>query len=54
MSIDIKDIKGELSQLCENDLNILNKMKDDKIINKDLYQKCVLNKIDFLEITKKL
>ena len=39
MSIDIKDIKGELSQLCEDYINILNKMKDDKIINKDLYQK---------------
>ncbi|GAA0866362.1 hypothetical protein [Paraclostridium tenue] len=54
MRIDIKEIKGELSQLCEDYINILNKMKDDKIINKDLYQKCVLNKIDYLEITKKL
>lgn len=54
MSIDIKEIKGELNQLCEDYINILNKMKDNKIINSDIYCKCTLNKVTFLENNKNL
>ncbi|MEG1410682.1 MAG: hypothetical protein RSD36_12665 [Terrisporobacter sp.] len=49
MSIDIKEIKGELNQLCEEYINIITKMKNENIINRDTYHKCISNKVDFLE-----
>ncbi|MGL5641102.1 MAG: hypothetical protein ACRDDM_02470 [Paraclostridium sp.] len=49
MSIDIKEIKGELNQLCEEYISIITKMKNENIINSDLYNKCISSKVDFLE-----
>lgn len=49
MSIDIKEIKEELDQLCKDYIDIANKMKNKEIINDDIYLKCVSNKIEFLE-----
>lgn len=49
MSIDIKEIKEELDQLCKDYVDIVSKMKNNKIINDDIYLNCVSNKIEFLE-----
>lgn len=49
MSIDIKEIKEELDQLCKDYIDIANKMKNKEIINDNIYLKCVSNKIEFLE-----
>lgn len=49
MSIDINEIKEELDQLCKDYLDIVSKMKNNKIINDDIYLNCVSNKIEFLE-----
>jgi len=49
MSIDIKEIKEELDQLCKDYIDIARKMKNKEMINDDIYLKCVSNKIEFLE-----
>ncbi|WP_270659502.1 hypothetical protein [Paraclostridium bifermentans] len=49
MSIDINEIKEELDQLCKDYVDIVSKMKNNKIINDDIYLNCVSNKIEFLE-----
>ncbi|MCB5942742.1 hypothetical protein LJB68_14540 [bacterium 210820-DFI.6.52] len=49
MSIDINEIKEELDQLCKDYVDIVSKMKNNKIINDDIYLNCVFNKIEFLE-----
>ncbi|MGG2469112.1 hypothetical protein ACOV1W_15385 [Paraclostridium bifermentans] len=49
MSIDINEIKEELDQLCKDYVDIVSKMKNNKIINDDIYLNCVCNKIEFLE-----
>lgn len=49
MSIDIKKIKEELEQLCKDYIDIASKMKNNEMINEDIYLKCVSNKIEFLE-----
>ncbi|MDV8115804.1 hypothetical protein R3379_42520 [Bacillus sp. BAU-SS-2023] len=49
MSIDISEIKEELDQLCKDYVDIVSKMKNNKIINDDIYLNCVSNKIEFLE-----
>ncbi|CEP81512.1 hypothetical protein QJR30_00015 [Paraclostridium sordellii] len=54
MNIEIKDIKEDLNHLCQEYINIITKMKDEDIINSDLYNKCTSSKIDFLEKTKSL
>lgn len=52
--MNINEIKGELEQLCKDYINIINKMKENYIINEDMYIKCTSNKIEFLEIKGKL
>lgn len=49
MSIDINEIKEELDQLCKDYVDIVSKMKNNKIINDDIYLNCISNKIEFLE-----
>ena len=50
MSIDINEIKEELDQLCKDYVDIVSKMKNNKIINDDIYLNCVSNKIVVLLI----
>lgn len=49
MNIDIEEIKGELNQLCKDYVGILNDMKDNNIINDDIFNTCAVNKIIFFQ-----
>ncbi|WP_373600637.1 hypothetical protein [Paraclostridium bifermentans] len=54
MRININEIKEDLNQLCKDYINIINKMKENNIINNETYVKCMSNKIEFLETKEKL
>ncbi|CEI74346.1 MULTISPECIES: hypothetical protein [Romboutsia] len=43
------DIKKELKSLCADYVNILEKLKKEKIISEETYNTCSLKKISFLE-----
>ncbi len=44
-----EDIKKELQQLCNEYLGILEKLKDEDIINKETFDLCSCSKLSFLE-----
>lgn len=54
MSIDIKEIKEELNQLCNTYIDIVSEMKKEGIINNNTYSDCVSKKIEFLQKNKML
>ena len=45
----IEEVKDELRQLCTDYLNILQELKNKKIISEDLFEKYSINKKTFLE-----
>lgn len=44
-----EDVKKELQQLCNDYLDMLQRLKDENIINKDTFDLCSLTKKAFLE-----
>ncbi len=44
-----EDVKKELQQLCNDYLDILQRLKDEDIINKETFDLCSLSKKIFLE-----
>ena len=45
----IEEVKDELKQLCTDYLNILQELKNQEIINEELFEKYSVNKKSFLE-----
>jgi len=45
----IEEVKDELRQLCTDYLNILQELKNQEIINEELFEKYSVNKKSFLE-----
>lgn len=45
----IEKVKKELQQLCNDYLDILKRLKDEDIINKETFDSCSLSKKIFLE-----
>ncbi|MGL5694211.1 MAG: hypothetical protein ACRCXA_09040 [Peptostreptococcaceae bacterium] len=45
----IEDIKKELEQLCEEYVDVLEGLKNKKEITEDTFEKCVSNKVLFLD-----
>lgn len=46
---DIEEIKADLKQLCIDYVDILGKMKAEKIISEEVYNECTSKKIFFLD-----
>jgi hypothetical protein len=46
---DIEEIKAELKQLCTDYVDILDRMKQEKIISQEVYNECTSKKIFFLD-----
>ena len=45
----LEEVKDELNKLCTDYLNILQQLKDQKIINEETFKMCSINKKSFLE-----
>jgi len=45
----IEEVKDELKQLCTDYLNILQELKNQEIIDEELFEKYSVNKKSFLE-----
>ncbi|MGX4601642.1 hypothetical protein [Faecalimicrobium sp. JNUCC 81] len=45
----IEDVKKELKELCSEYVNILEKLREEKIINKETFEICSSSKVLFLE-----
>lgn len=43
------EVKKELKELCSEYINILEKLKEEQIINEETFEICSSNKISFLE-----
>lgn len=45
----IEDVKKELKELCSEYVNILEKLKDENVINKETFEICSSSKVLFLD-----
>ena len=45
----VEEVKDELKKLCTDYLNILQELKNNEIINEEMFNTCSLNKRIFLE-----
>ncbi|MGL5314702.1 MAG: hypothetical protein ACRC92_15735 [Peptostreptococcaceae bacterium] len=49
MHSNINSIKNELKELCNEYVNILEKLKNEGIISDEVFKNCISGKVTFLE-----